>query len=787
MARSFEFRAHKITYTQLTLHNRNNRPASGGTGGEIRIHFREYTTMRITKLIADSFGLTASASVGALALALAATPALADAPADDAAASSQIVVTADSTLPFSATPSLDKTGTDLFDLPRSVQIVQKELIDQQGGTMLKDALRNVSGLTQGGQYGFGFYDRFILRGLNVTYLTDGLPDTTSDLTGYTHSLMGVERIEVLKGPGSALFGANEPGGTINIVHARPEDKLFVSASEEYGSFNTSTTNASLNFPLGGGFTARIDGGYRYTDGFRGQKSKIGEVSGTLAYTGGNHEVTARFDYHNIKATPDAVGLPFSPPSGTGYPAAVDVNNRYYTPFAYANQEIKRFALSDTWHLSDIFDLNLRGAYTDRDVDLARNAGGSLTAAGGTYSLTKRQLREQQDYIHDFVFQAEPTWHFKAGNMPVTALIGFEYRNIYSHTARATADLPNIADYKNPVVPETSMAALNFLCDSGHSCNNARLDGRFYAMYSSAQIDVTSKLKLRASIREDFFKTSAEGLSNIPANPGSSHPCKPLAVAACAFIPGQPVVQNDGRFEYDFGATYEIIPQVAVYGGYSRTSYPIFNTEEPQTVGQVPETGAQGEVGLRFREGAWLALNTAIYRTTRNNVFVNAGLDANNQDLFQAYSYAVRGWETDLNLHPIQPWNIIANFALQDPKITSYPQTPANVGKLVPSVPKRIGNVWTSYDFALPDALKLQLAAGLRYRSTFYGDAGMTRILPGAVQVDLSAAITYDKFTLRGGVNNVGDKQVWDYAAGTGSGAMPGPGRTFFVSLSVNKL
>src|SRR3546814_17529359 len=72
------------------------------------------------------------------------------------------------------------------------------------------------------------------------------------------------------------------------------------------------------------------------------------------------------------------------------------------------------------------------------------------------------------------------------------------------------------------------------------------------------------------------------------------------------------------------------------------------------------------------------------------------------DVPEVFSYRVKGWETDLNLHPIGPWNIIANFTLQNPKLTDYPQTPDLVGNRVPSVPKRIANVWTSYDIALPD-------------------------------------------------------------------------------------
>ena len=717
-------------------------------------------------------------SVCALAIVLGSAPAF----AEEQPADSTVIVTAPNTTPFDSPAAVDKTGATLFDSPRSIQVVQRELIDQQGGVQLKDTLRNVSGLTQGGQFGFGFYDRFVSRGLNVTFLNDGLPDVTSDLGGYVHSLAGVERVEVLKGPGSALFGTSQPGGTINLVHYRPTDKLSAAAGLQYGSFDSITANASLNGALGAGVNGRIDGQYQHTDGYRGIRNKSGEVSGALGFNAADHDVVARFEYRRIEMRPDSIGIPFdlpATPGGRVNPIKVDLDNRYYTPFAYADQSIKRASISDAWTVNDSLTVNLRAAYMDRDVDLARNAGGKLSGI----KLTGRQLRQQKDNIHDLVIQAEPTWKFSAGSMPVTLLTGFEYRNVSATTRRSTADVPDIADVYHPVIPETSLSALNFQCDTGHSCNDAKVDGRFYSLYGAAQIDLTPQLKVRLSGREDWFNTAAVGLSVIPRNPGSEHPCDPPQANTCPFVPGQPVTRKDDRFEWDVGAVYQVADAFALFGGYSSNSYPIFNTEEPQSIGQVPEKGTQVEAGLRFRQGSWLSLSSSLFRTTRKNVYTIMLVDG--LDVSQVFSYRVKGWETDLNLRPVPAWNIIANFTLQDPQLTDYPQNVGQVGNRVPSVPKNIGNVWTSYDIALPDQFgALQLAAGLRYRSAYFGDTAETRLLPGATMVDLSAALLKGPWTIRGGVSNIGDARNYEYSAGTGSGLIPGAGRTFFVSVGI---
>lgn len=709
----------------------------------------------------------------------------ASAHADDADADTVVV-----TAPFDLPASLDKTGTPICDVPRSIQVVPRELIDQQGATELKETLRNVSGVTQGGQFAFGFFDRFIVRGLNATYLTDGLPDGTSDLSGTVHSLTGVERVEILKGPGSALFGSTEPGGTINLVHARPTDIASASVSEQYGSYNTTTTSASLNGATGlPGLNGRLDGEFQHSSGFREQRNETGEIYGSLGYHRANHDILLRFEYHHLQNRPDASGIPFGVPSGTGRPLDVPATNTYYTPYAFANQDIKRIFLSDAWTVDEHLVVNLRGAYSDRDLDLARNAGGRLTAAGNTFSLTGRQLREQHDKVQDAIFQAEPTWKFSAGPFPTTLVTGAEARRIDAHTQRRTADLPSIPNIFSPVTPEANLAAPTFLCNASHSCNDADLDARFYGLYGIAQIDLSERLKLRFSGREDWFRTEAEGRSVIPTNPGSEHPCTPLRATTCPFVPGQPVESDNALFSWDAGALYRLADGVSVFGGYSTSSYPIFNTEEPQSVGQLPEKGTQVEAGLKIQRSGWLSLSSSLFRTTRENVYtillVPNPAGPGNLDEAQVFSYRVKGWETDLALQPIDRLNITANFTLQTPTLTDYPQAPALVGNQVPSVPTRLANLWTSYDITLPDPIgTLQIAAGARYRNREYGDAGQTRILPGATQIDLVLAIPRDRWTLRAGVENVFDRLNYLYAAGTGSGAIPGEGRTYFASIAI---
>src|SRR5580704_6228614 len=254
-----------------------------------------------------------------------------------------------STTPFGLPASLDKTGTPIGNVPRSIQIVPHELFERQGATMLGDVLRDVSGAGQGGQFAFGFYDRFFIRGLNANFLSDGLPDSTSDLTGIPHTLTGVERIEVLKGPGSALYGSSQPGGTINIVHFLPSSIPSASISERFSSFGTTTTDVAATGPSTlANLDWRVDGRFENSNGFRAQHDQIAEFLPTVRWQPPAHDMVVRFELRHLDLTPDAAGIPFSPPKGTGLPLAVPTGFTYYTPFARGDQDIARLFGSDAW-------------------------------------------------------------------------------------------------------------------------------------------------------------------------------------------------------------------------------------------------------------------------------------------------------------------------------------------------------------------------------------------------------------------------------------------------------
>src|SRR3984885_3084252 len=235
-------------------------------------------------------------------------------------------------------PTLDKTGTKLEDLPASVQLIPAEVLSEQGVTMLRQAMTNASGINYGGTDSKGFYDHFVIRGLNATIYSDGFTDG-DQLNGISHSLNGVERVEILEGPGSSLFGSGAPGGTINIVHFTPSSAPYYGVSLEGGSFGTISNNDFLIGPTDiSGLNYRIDATFSHSDGFGSLSSHDYEVRPSLEWQLPNHVIDFAVDARHMHETPDSYGILYL----NGTPITNVPNTaKYSTPFASANQPFVR--------------------------------------------------------------------------------------------------------------------------------------------------------------------------------------------------------------------------------------------------------------------------------------------------------------------------------------------------------------------------------------------------------------------------------------------------------------
>src|SRR5262249_15078293 len=156
--------------------------------------------------------------------------------------------------------------------------------------------------------------RYTIRGMDARIYSDGFPDGDQS-NGFPHSLNGVERVEVLKGPGSALFGTTAPGGVVNIVHFTPSATPAYGMSAQVGSYGTWMNSVYATGPTTvPGLTYRVDGLLAHSDGFRELESANYELRPVFQWNKDNHVTTFALDYRHIERTPDSYGILYFNPN-----------------------------------------------------------------------------------------------------------------------------------------------------------------------------------------------------------------------------------------------------------------------------------------------------------------------------------------------------------------------------------------------------------------------------------------------------------------------------------------
>lgn len=690
-----------------------------------------------------------------------------DARADDAhpIVLEDVVVqtTGKTTAPMQLAPSVGKTGTKLEDLPQSITIIPQQVVKEQGGTDLKAAIRDVSGVSQGGGDGFGFGDRLLIRGLNPQVYNDGFSDG-DQRNNISHSLNGVQSIEVLKGPGSALLGSGPPGGSINIVHYQPSPILAYGAGVQFGSFDALSSHFYITGPTTTvpGLNYRVDALVEHSDGFRNLRSADYEFRPEFSWSHEDHFVTFSVDARHIEHKADAAGLIYF----QGAPIKVSRTTNYSSPFGFANQDYIRTALADVWTATDYVTVTNRFSYVHRSDDILRNGDGSVVV--GTTD-TKRQLRQQVDTLDDFDYQLEPIWTFRTGDVKHTLLTGFEARRQMLFANRSTADLPNIANVFAPNVPEASVNGLNFLSDTTHSGFKDQLDATYLSAYAADQIDVTDKFKVRLSGREDWWDTSLTPEEFVPGRVFQNNQL---------IEPGTTYRRIDTPFSWSAGALYKVLPGVSPFVGVARSYLANFNSEATQAGIHDPESAMQYEAGVKFAAlEDRLTLTIAGFNVQRNNVFTLVG----DTGVFNAQK--TRGIEADFQVAVTPDWKVVANVTDQAASLTDNPSAPTAVGKQPIGVPLHIVNIWSTYDFAIEGLTGFKVGGGMQYRDKIFGDQLNTETVPAYTIFDAVLSYAQPTWDASIGIKNITDKLYFTNA--NGAGAFVGEPRTVYAKADVH--
>ncbi|MFZ2523700.1 MAG: TonB-dependent receptor [Candidatus Ferrigenium altingense] len=654
-----------------------------------------------------------------------------------------------------------KTNIPIMDTPFSVQVISREVMEDQQIVNMKNAIRNVSGIVSGGQ---ADYDGVRIRG----FINDGA--TTVYRNGLrirrTHNtLTNVENIEVLKGPAGAIYGRIEPGGMINMVMKKPQEDTHYSIQQQIGSFNMYQTTAEATGALNEDKTLlyRMDFDYKSDDTFVDTVySKRSLISPVITWRPSTQtEVNFNIEQQKEKMRYWA-GIPIV----NGRPADIPVNRYlgFNDPNEYARMDKTIIAFDWSHKFND--DWMLKQRFHTYHLDYAFintfDTSGGVAADGRT--MTRGLYYDPYDDTRGYATSFDLTGSFNGFGIKHDVLLGTDYykelvkQNQYS----GLAPLPyRTIDIFNPIyTPINPQVATNAWRETLASWNG---------IYFQDQMALSPQWKLLVGGRWD----------DATAWSGSS----PVSFAAAE---AAKVSVKDTKFSPRAGLVYQPQTWLTVYGNYSESMGGANTGTSASGAFFAPELAQQKEIGFKTEMfDKKLVTNVALYDLTKQNV--------KTKDLANpAFSIATgevknKGLEVDVTGNLTRALSVVATYSYIDSKITK--SNLGDQGNVFFSVPHHSGSLWGKYALG-GDMHNLSVGAGAVGVGQHYANNANTQIVPGFVRMDAMLAYRFkgaasSMMTAQLNVTNVMGIRYYTPSGYGGGNVVPGAPRTIVASLKAD--
>ena len=350
-----------------------------------------------------------------------------------------------------------KTNTPLRDVPQSVTVLTRDLLDDQAMRSIADVLRYVPG----GQIaqGEGHRDQIVLRGNNSTadFFIDGLRDDVQ----YYRDLYNVERIEVLKGPNAMIFGRGGGGGVVNRVLKRAEGEPFREVTLQAGSWELLRGTADLGAALTDTVSLRVNGLFEDSESYRDfvELERWG-LNPTIGFRLGD-ATRLHLSYEHFR---DDRTVDRGVPSANGRPFERDRSQFYGNPelsFSNANVDILIAELDHSF--SDTLTLRSKLLYGDYDKYYQNVFAAGAVAAAGTLELAAYNSGTQRENL---IAQTDLIWRAETGAISHVVLIGAELGRQETDNGRnegrfTTTTLANPERLRVAAADPTSFAPVQF--------------------------------------------------------------------------------------------------------------------------------------------------------------------------------------------------------------------------------------------------------------------------------------------------------------------------------------
>ncbi len=642
--------------------------------------------------------------------------------------------------------SATKTDTPLLDVPQSVSIVTRQLIDDLGMRSMADVVRFVPGVQMA--QGEGHRDAPVMRGNASTadFFVDGIRDDVQ----YYRDLYNVERVEVLKGPNAMIFGRGGGGGVINRVteqaDGRTERELTLTAGE-YGQRRGSIdVGQGVNEQL----ALRLNGMYENSEEYRRFKDieRYG-INPTATYAfSDSTRLSLGYEYLNDERTVDR-GVP----SINGAPVPGVVRAFYGNPhYSHAEAEVNLASANFEHAFSPTLRMNNQTLYGDYDKFYSNVLPGAVS--GANVSLSGYNNDTQRDNLFN---QTNLTWETQTWSIGHTLLTGVEFSRQTTDNFRNTGyfdPVANITTISVPLAAPVSRAPVYFRQSATDADNHSTTD--VAAVYVQDQIAITEQIIAIAGVRFDRFQIDFDNNRN-----------------------GDKFNREDNETETRYGIIYKPINHVSLYVSRSNSYLPSsgdqFSSLDATSQSLEPEEFENTEVGAKWDVLPNLSLSGAVYRLDRENTSAPGPIAGT---IVLTGSQRSEGFELGFAGAITPVWAIVAGYAYQDAEITSTTSA-APRGRDVPLVPEHSFSVWNRYQFAP----RWGAGLGVVYSDSVYASISNAVTLESYTRVD--AALFFepnDRLSAQLNVANVFNEHFHD-TAHSDNNITPGTPRTIRATLT----
>jgi iron complex outermembrane receptor protein len=635
--------------------------------------------------------------------------------------------------------------TPVADLPVSLAVVPRPLLDEQGTRVLADALENVSGVNVG--TGFGVFDFFVIRGFDSLssglVLTDGVPEPEATF----YPMYNVAQVDVLKGPASFLLGGNPLAGAVQLGRKQPRPTRFADVVLGYGRYGSFEASLDANAATGDGRLAgRLNATVQGTDGYRDlPEGSIWAVNPNLAWRP-DDRTRIGLDFELVRSEwPPDTGIPFVGESGSEL-APVPRTRSYQSPFDASVQDAWRFRLEAERRLSSSLTLRNRLYYTELtwDSDGTLLNGAFPGPDGRSYvARTLVLLDDRQRLLGD---QLELAASFRTGSVAHELLGGVELRSLKDRFTQDVALLPPL-DLLEPV--ETAQPPFFTLPPFAQKGDARAIT---VAPYVVDRARFSSKLSAFAGARLDVLDYDD------PANATS---------------------RDDTSVNPLLGLVYSPLGNLALHASWATASAP----PSTQVVGpREPEESRQLEIGgkLTFLGGKGFA-TASVYHLERDGIAIPDSTGITRQTGDQRS----RGFELDVSAEPVRGWVTYAAYAYTDAELTRFseivPLLPPDFvvvdrsGNRPAFAPRHLFSLWTSKRLDVG----LGLALGLRSVGEQYVSEDNRYTIEAYTTLDAAVSYEIGRVRLRAHLRNLTGTEYATRGFGSASAI---PARPFEASL-----